>query len=222
MEPTLHQGDLAVLWAQEDYDIGDVVAYKFDRAHVIHRIIERVGKNFVLKGDNKTLPDSSRPRQGEILGRMELLLPGGGNVVAWLRQPAALGSVVGMLGMLLVLADHRNGGVNRDPIAGHWGVKGGHTATIRLNSRLRRVFVEKAFRFGRSWVGGGKSALGQTDNAGEIHSNASLGMSPHLILKAAKMGGQLGLREEIPLGSHIYLVGRGLSLRLRLLPDERT
>lgn len=104
MEPTLSTGDLAIVRKQDSYSSGDIVAFRAEGAIVIHRIIRgSAEEGYVVQGDNKELPDLWRPSGEDILGRMWFSIPWGGHVLAFLRQPLILGSVVGGLGMLSVL-----------------------------------------------------------------------------------------------------------------------
>jgi signal peptidase len=111
MEPTLHSSDLAILQKRSDYGPGDIVAYRVpgeesgEGGMIIHRIVGgNAEEGYVVQGDNKERPDFWRPTDDDILGRMWFSIPGGGNVLAFLRQPLILGSVVGGLGMLSVLS----------------------------------------------------------------------------------------------------------------------
>jgi signal peptidase I len=105
MEPTLSTGDLAIVREQDSYGVGDIVAFHAEGGIVIHRIIRgSAEEGYIVQGDNKERPDLWRPTSEDILGRMWFSTPWGGRVLAFLRQPLILGSVVGGLGMLSVLS----------------------------------------------------------------------------------------------------------------------
>lgn len=105
MEPTLSTGDLAVVRKQDSYSVGDTVAFHAGGSIVIHRIVRgSAEEGYIVQGDNKELPDLWRPMGEDILGRMWFSIPWGGRVLAFLRQPLILGSVVGGLGMISVLS----------------------------------------------------------------------------------------------------------------------
>ena len=105
MEPTLSTGDLAIVRKQDSYSVGDTVAFHAGGGLVIHRIIRgSAEEGYIVQGDNKELPDLWRPTGEDILGRMWFSIPWGGRVLAFLRQPLILGSVVGGLGMISVLS----------------------------------------------------------------------------------------------------------------------
>lgn len=117
MEPALGSGDLAVVRQQDDYRPGDVVAFRVPEGEpgeggmVIHRIAGETPEGFVTQGDNREAPDSWRPTADDIVGRVWFSVPRGGHFVYLLRQPLALGAVVGGVGTLLVLS----GGSGKPP-----------------------------------------------------------------------------------------------------------
>jgi signal peptidase I len=105
MEPTYHDGDLVVARVQEEYAAGDVIVYNapidasFDtKFEVIHRIVEPVAGGFVTQGDNMPRPDGWIAPDEAIHGAAVFHLPKGGQLVAFLRQPAAIiGLLAGMV-----------------------------------------------------------------------------------------------------------------------------
>jgi signal peptidase len=110
MKPTLLQGDLVVTRRQESYVPGDIVAFRVpegeagEGAVIIHRIIggsDAVG--YLMQGDNKNAPDPWHPRNGDILGRMRLRIPGIAPSVARLREPLPLASLLASVSVVLVL-----------------------------------------------------------------------------------------------------------------------
>jgi hypothetical protein len=103
MEPTLWGGGLAVVRKQHDYGTGDIIAFRVEGGMVIHRIVGEEADGFVTQGDNRDSPDSWRPTNDDIVGRVWFSVPGGGRFVYLLRQPVALGAVAGALGMLTIL-----------------------------------------------------------------------------------------------------------------------
>ena len=111
MEPVLHGSDLAVTRKQDSYAIGDIVAFRVPKGEpaeggmVIHRIVGgNAEEGFVMQGDNKNAPDLWRPTADDVVGRMWFRVPRAGLFLTFLRQPLALGAVVGGIGTLLVLS----------------------------------------------------------------------------------------------------------------------
>jgi len=112
MEPTLHTGDLALARQQPAYQEGEIVAFRVPQgepgegAIVIHRIVGGTAEEgYTVQGDNKESPDFWRPTANDIVGRMWFSVPRGGLYVLSLRQPIALATLAGLLGMLFVLRD---------------------------------------------------------------------------------------------------------------------
>jgi signal peptidase I len=105
MEPTYHDGDLVVARVQEEYAVGDVIVYdapidsSFDAEfEVIHRIVDPTAGGFVTQGDNMPRPDGWIAPVEAIQGAAVFHLPKGGQLVAFLRQPAAIiGLLAGMI-----------------------------------------------------------------------------------------------------------------------------
>jgi signal peptidase I len=89
MEPTLHKGDMVIVRPQSSYNVGDVVAYRSETLHtvVLHRIIGRDGERYVFKGDNNTWVDTDHPTGAQLLGRMDMKLPGFGTRVQQVASP---------------------------------------------------------------------------------------------------------------------------------------
>lgn len=103
MEPTLYDGDLAVVLPADEYAPGDIVAFRVQGGIVIHRIMGGDAvQGFVTRGDNREGPDLWRPKPDDIIGRMVLHLPGTGRVLAWLRQPPAFAALATSLAALSV------------------------------------------------------------------------------------------------------------------------
>ncbi len=79
MQPTLYTGDLMVLRRLDAYEVGQIVAFESDMngAIVVHRIVDIVGDQHLLKGDNNTFLDRYTPTVDEIIGAEVLTVPGG-------------------------------------------------------------------------------------------------------------------------------------------------
>mgnify|MGYP005856176843 CR=1 FL=1 len=104
MEPTLHDGDLALLHAKPDYMTDDIIAFGSSSGIVIHRIVGgSAEEGYVVQGDNKNAPDPWQPKPDQILGKLWLHIPGAGRVVSYLRQPAPFATLVGGIALLALL-----------------------------------------------------------------------------------------------------------------------
>jgi signal peptidase len=110
MDPTFHNGDLAVVRRQSSYQLGDAVAYKIPKgqfgagALVIHRLVGGDGTTgFITKGDNRNIRDEWHPRTADVVGRVTYDLPGLGTKFATFTQPIYLGALVAGLTVLVML-----------------------------------------------------------------------------------------------------------------------
>ena len=103
MEPTLRQGDLAVLKAANAYSVGDIVGYVSPYGPiVIHRIIGVKDGVFTTKGDNATSADPWQVTNEAILGKLVFSVPYIGVAISLLRQPHMLAFAIASLAFLSV------------------------------------------------------------------------------------------------------------------------
>lgn len=103
MEPEFHTGDMAILSPADRYSVGDVVAYRSETLDttVMHRIVSADADGFVTRGDNNDWLDQDRPTEDEILGRLFVRIPHGGQALAALMSPGFLFSLAAGLLVLL-------------------------------------------------------------------------------------------------------------------------
>jgi signal peptidase I len=101
MEPVLREGDLAVVYRNAEYQVGDVVAYRNPDIHqvVLHRIVAVDGGRFVLQGDNNSWLDAYRPAPEQILGEMAFHVPGVGARLGGVRSPWGLSAMLSLAGL---------------------------------------------------------------------------------------------------------------------------
>jgi signal peptidase I len=91
MEPGMHFGDLVIIHKAQVYEVGDVVTYQHPVAGpIIHRIIDRVGDQYVFQGDNNDWVDSYQPTQEEFIGKLWLHIPKVGQYLTKIRSPLFL------------------------------------------------------------------------------------------------------------------------------------
>lgn len=114
MEPGINSGDLVLARESADYDVGDIVAYDSPdvKKTILHRVIDREGDTFVLRGDNNDWIDSHTPTGHEIYGKQWIHVPGVGKIVEWLRSPIGLAAVAGLV-MLALFGGSRAAGQSR-------------------------------------------------------------------------------------------------------------
>jgi signal peptidase I len=101
MNPVYYRGDLVLVWREDSYQVGQIVAYHGTKPgqKVLHRIIGGdAGSGFVFKGDNNESIDPAQPTADRLIGRAFLHVPHGGT---WL-QPLLSPTGLGMLGFLVI------------------------------------------------------------------------------------------------------------------------
>lgn len=104
MEPGLHAGDLVIVRSSNDYQVGEAVAYRSEQlnALVLHRIEERSGEVFTLKGDNNDWLDPEQPTQDQLVGKQWIHIPAAGKALGLIGNPffiiaAGLGAAASLL-----------------------------------------------------------------------------------------------------------------------------
>lgn len=104
MEPTLHTGDLAVLYERGSYDVGQIVAFNIpEGGTVIHRVVETGPGGYRFRGDNRELDDPWVLDEEAIRGRQILAIPGAAQAMTSLGRPPVMAGLVAALVVLLRL-----------------------------------------------------------------------------------------------------------------------
>jgi signal peptidase I len=143
MEPGFDSGDLAILRPDDAYSVGDVVAYRSAALDtiVMHRIIDRDGDRFLVRGDNNDWLDEERPSQDEILGRLFLRVPQGGKVLDALGSPGVLPFSGAAAFALLGAAAHRPRGRHGRRSAGR---RHSPAFSMPIRARARQISLVSA------------------------------------------------------------------------------
>ena len=106
MQPMIHKNDLALVRAQAEYHVGDVVLYDNQLLHkpVLHRIVLIQNGDYFFRGDNNDFVDPGYATRSELVGKLWVHVSGLGGVVAWLGAPVHAGLLAGATAALVVLA----------------------------------------------------------------------------------------------------------------------
>ena len=210
MEPTLSGGDFVLGLRQDDYAIGDLVAFRVpagepgEGAAVIHRIIGRQGEEFITQGDNSSQPDTWRPTARDILGRMKFNLAGGGRFVEWFRQPVVLGAIAGVLGMSFVLTSGKPAERTRRSAARAQPLV--EDVSLHEWDRLLvngPVSPESVFLVAPSGLPMGRAV------AWPPHARGERAISTKDLLRWSRMDRRIVLRHPLPSGAEVFLVHSG-------------
>lgn len=112
MEPSIPSGSLVLLDARDPTEIavGDVVTRRTASGTLVTHRVVRVAQiegvaHFETRGDASGSADPVLAAPGEIAGTVALHLPVAGYVIAYLRQPTGILSVLGLLLTLLLAAN---------------------------------------------------------------------------------------------------------------------
>jgi signal peptidase I len=94
MLPTIPDGSFAIVKRDLSYDVGDIIAYNYSEGSlskvVVHRIIDKSGSLFVLKGDNNRSVDPVNVHPDMIIGKVMLYLPYLGYLPILVKNPVVL------------------------------------------------------------------------------------------------------------------------------------
>lgn len=109
MEPTYHPGDLVLIDAGAEPEIGQIVVFQIPQNElgggslVVHRLIgRRADGTYITQGDNTQSPDTFLTTRSDILGAPRFAIPHGGRAIAFLSTPLGLAAATGGLLTLLL------------------------------------------------------------------------------------------------------------------------
>lgn len=105
MEPAFHGGDLVIVQQPQEYQVGDIVAYRDPTLNrvIFHRIIAINLDQYILKGDNNSWIDAYQPGKIEIIGKIWQHISRAGYVLVWIRTPIIFSSVVSAASLIVIL-----------------------------------------------------------------------------------------------------------------------
>jgi signal peptidase I len=131
MEPMIHKNDLALVRAQADYHVGEVVLYdnQLLREPVLHRIVLIQNGDYFFRGDNNDFVDPGYATRSEIVGKLWFHVAGAGAVVAWLGAPVHAALLAGATAAVIVLAGARRPRRRRRRKVHPWMSRPGATGT---------------------------------------------------------------------------------------------
>ncbi len=91
MEPAINSGDLLIVNKKENYVVGDIVAFINDNNQILtHRIIEIDNNNYITKGDNAESLDSKVLSLDKIVGSVNYVACGVGDVLLFLKSGSGI------------------------------------------------------------------------------------------------------------------------------------
>ena len=110
MLPNIEPGDVVLLYPKDEYEIGDVIAFRSKElgdAVIIHRVISRdlSGTRYLTHGDNTNFVDISNPLPEEILGAQYAQFPNGSVAMDFVKSPLGFGGLSALAGATILLGN---------------------------------------------------------------------------------------------------------------------
>lgn len=141
MEPTLHTGDLAIMYQRSSYDVGDLVAFDIpEGGTVIHRVVGESDDGYTFRGDNRNHDDPWTLDDEAIRGRQLFHLANAAEMITFLGQPVLLGVLTAVLVLFGLLGRDERDAVGLGPGYLAWGVVGRPPGRLLPSiGRVRRI-----------------------------------------------------------------------------------
>jgi signal peptidase I len=110
MLPNYQYYDLVLTWEDDNYHLGDVIAYNDPilGGIVFHRIVAIDGYQYQTKGDNNSWLDLYRPNPDEVIGKAWVQLHGVGEYILLLNRPGPFAAIVSAFALLLFVPSISN------------------------------------------------------------------------------------------------------------------
>ena len=110
MSPTYNTGDILIVVKQDEYEVGDVVAFQDGNMVVAHRIIgEKENGSFITKGDfEENSVDPTPLKEEYIFGEVVNSFSGWSGVVRFFKSPIVVFSILILAGFLFVLSNKKD------------------------------------------------------------------------------------------------------------------
>ncbi len=103
MEPEIKTGSLIVMRPTEDYQVGDIITFYFERGDQVpttHRIVEvnEVGRSisYLTKGDANNAPDPRPIPRNQVLGEVLFSIPYLGFILDFAKKPLGFVLLIGI------------------------------------------------------------------------------------------------------------------------------
>ena len=118
MDPTIKKGDVIMVVPQDEYEVGDIVAFYDSIGILTHRIYsENEDGTFVTKGDNNRSKDFDSLKQEYIIGKVVKNFEGLGAVVSVMQSPPIIIMFVIVIAFLLFLSNKKEKEAEQEEIS---------------------------------------------------------------------------------------------------------
>jgi len=75
MTPTIQSNSFGLLWKQNAYAVGDVIAFKTQSCSILHRIVEARSDGYITKGDANDVVDPWLVPKQDVIGKLIFSVP---------------------------------------------------------------------------------------------------------------------------------------------------
>ena len=105
-ETSIYRGDVIVVVPQDEYEVGDVVAFQSENIVVTHRIIEiNEDGEFITKGDSpENTPDTDPLKKEYVFGKVVKVIPNLSGVIRFIKTPTVSMIILLAASLLFVLS----------------------------------------------------------------------------------------------------------------------
>ena len=107
MEPTIHVSDAVITKEIENPQDGDVIAFQYEGATTVHRIVktytEKDEKLYQTKGDNNNTVDKGLVNKSQIKGKVVAKIPNVGDAIIILQKNIVIILIL-IIGVIIIIA----------------------------------------------------------------------------------------------------------------------
>ena len=107
MLPDIEPGDLLIVYRADVYNEQDVISFATGENFITtHRIIDKKDNSYITKGDNNSFVDSREVHDGQIYGKLVLIIPGAAGFVnfIWTYKYIIVGIFLIIPGVLMIIS----------------------------------------------------------------------------------------------------------------------
>ena len=105
-ETSIYRGDVIIVVPQDEYEVGDVIAFQSENIVVTHRIIGiNEDGEFITKGDTpENTPDTDPLKKEYIFGKVVKVIPNMSGVIRFIKTPGVSMVILLVAALLFVLS----------------------------------------------------------------------------------------------------------------------
>ncbi len=105
-ETSIYRGDVIIVVPQDEYEVGDVIAFQSENIVVTHRIIGiNEDGEFITKGDTpENTPDTDPLKKEYIFGKVVKVIPNMSGVIRFIKTPVVSMVILLVAALLFVLS----------------------------------------------------------------------------------------------------------------------